>query len=293
MKTYRHKNENNPWSYVLNEAVRQGIPADFSDLEKNRYYAIQKLETRTRYLYLLIMDDNEICRKVRNLLSSRFKCSKNDNGCTKKRKQIHVTSIGGGPGYDHIAIWIAFLFIFNMNDGSIDTSNVTFQTEVYDLYGEWEDTVKAMSLSLTKTQEYISKENSSKFRMNLFDGNETHLKLCDIREDLSSEANESLSKSLEFTDIICFSFVIHENASIILPDDDSDPFIQGTARDIMEQSKVGTIILCTDSSHRCWPSFITTAKYFGWKHLDSSERKSTIPLGPKSYAIFLRTDTIV
>jgi hypothetical protein len=287
VRNYRHKNENNPWVYVLNEAVKEGNPADFSDHEKNRYYTIQKLATRTRYLNLLIMDDNNICREVRNLLLDRLKAS-DDDGCGKRRRNIHVASVGGGPGYDHIAIWIVFLFIYNMNDGFIDSGSITLTTDVYDLYGEWEDIVKAMNQSMTNTLRIISETDRSEVKTNLFEGNGARTKLCDIREGLDSPVNKELSDSLEQTDIICFSFVIHENASIILSKDENDPLIQGAARDIMERSRIGTIMICTDSNSTCWPSFKAAAECFGWRYLGSSEKGTGIPFGPKEFVVFQR-----
>ena len=288
VKSYRRKNVNNPWTYVLNEAVREGSPADFSDIEMNRYYTIQKLEMRTRYLNLLILDDNAICRELRDLLPDRFK---NDIDGSNPQN-IHIASIGGGPGYDHLAIWIAFLFIYNMNDGFVNTKKITLTTDVYDLYDQWKDIVICMNQSLTNTLKAISEINDSEIKTNLFESIDAKAKLCDIREGLDSPINKELSNSLQHTDIICFSFVVHENSSFILSKDDDDPLIQGAIRDMMGKSRVGTIMLCTDSNNTCWPSFKKTAEFYGWRYLGSSDRKSRINLGPKSFVIFLREQQI-
>ena len=112
-RSYRKRNDNNPWVQVLNQAVKDGIPADFSDTDDNRYYTVHKLEGRTRYLHHLVWDDNDICNEVRNVL---VKCLNAQSDLKERRSNgtVKICSIGGGPGYDHLAIWIALLFIYNM-----------------------------------------------------------------------------------------------------------------------------------------------------------------------------------
>ena len=283
VRTYRHKNENNPWVHTLNNAVRKGCPADFSDVAKNRYYTIQKSETRTRYLYLLIMDDNSICKEIRDVLIGLL--NKPDGG------KIRVCTLGGGPGYDHVAIWVALLFIYNMNE-SIANKKITVNTDVYDLYGEWEDIVITMDQSLDHTLKAISEADNGKdhFKTCIFKGEGASTKLCDIREDLDSPVNSALSESLLEADIIFFSFVIHENASIIISKDEDDPLIQGAARDIMERSRIGTVMICTDSNNTCWPAFRLSAKFFGWEFFGSLERGSRISLGPKEWLLCRRVE---
>ena len=114
------------------------------------------------------------------------------------------------------------------------------------------------------------------------------MKQCDIREGLDSPINDLLKKSLEEVNIICFSFVLHENSSIILSVDENDPLIQGTARDIMERAKIGTLMVCTDSNNFCWPAFKATARVYGWHYFGSEERGYKINQGPKQFVIFKR-----
>ena len=236
------------------------------------------------------MDDNSICREVRKLLSDRSKGNLS-SGFANEKRNIHIASVGGGPGYDHVALWIAFMFILNMNNGFVDDSErIILTTDVYDLYGEWDGIVQHMNICMNRSMGIISEEvDRTKLNTNLFDeGSGARTKLCDIREGLDHLVNKELSESLENTDIICFSFVIHENASSILSNDDNDDKIRGAARDIMERSQIGTIIICMDSTNTCWPSFKNTAEYFGWEHFSSLEKVSKISFGPKNFVIFRR-----
>jgi hypothetical protein len=281
VRSYRKKNAKNPWTHALNQAVKEGNPADFSNDEDNRFYAIQKLETRTRYLYQLIMDDNALNLAVRQSLIDCLNAKDAAN-------TVRVCSLGGGPGYDHVAIWTALLFIFNMNK-PFNVSKVMVQTDVFDLFGEWEEIVKAMDDSLAKTMEAIQdSEESSAVNVNIFQSGGACMKQCDIREGLDSPINDLLKKSLEEVNIICFSFVLHENSSIILSVDENDPLIQGTARDIMERAKIGTLMVCTDSNNFCWPAFKATARVYGWHYFGSEERGYKINQGPKQFVIFKR-----
>ena len=281
VRPYRKKNVKNPWTQALNQAVKEGIPADFSNDEDNRFYTIQKMETRIRYLHHLLMDDNELSQSMRQTL---IDCLNAKNG----ERTVRVCSLGGGPGYDHVAIWMVLLFIFNMNK-PFNVSKVMVQTDVFDLFGEWEEIVDAMDDSLAKTIEAIEDaEENDLFNAKVFQRGGACMKQCDIREGLGKPINSLLKKSLEDVNIICFSFVIHENSSIILSDDKDDPLIRGAARDIMERAKVGTFIVCMDSNNCCWPAFRATARVYGWQYFGSEERQNRISQGPKQFVIFKR-----
>jgi len=283
VKRYRHKNDANPWVHVLNQAVKDGIPADFSNDENNRFYTIQKLETRTRYLHHLIMDENDICSDVRKAL---LDCLNARDG-EEKDRTINVCALGGGPGYDHVAIWIALLFLYNTN--AIDAGQISLKTEVYDLFGEWESIVGLMDQSLSNAMDTISDDSDcSEINVDVYKGNGASLKLCDIREGLDSPVNEHLRDSLTRVDIICFSFVMHENASILRSNDKDDPLIQGVTRDLMALAKVGTLMLVTDSNNLLWPTLKATAKVYGWRYFGALERDSRISMGPKEFVVLQR-----
>jgi len=281
VRPYRQKNFNNPWTQALNQAVRDGTPANFSNDENNRFYTIQKMETRIRYLLYLIVDNNELSLAVRQTLVD---CLNAKNGETT----VRVCSLGGGPGFDHVAIWMALLFIFNMNK-PFDVSKVMVQTDVFDLYGEWEEIVTAMDNSLAKTMEEIDvSEENHLVSVKVFQRGGVCMKQCDIREGLDNPINNLLKESLEDVSIICFSFVLHENSSTILSEDKNDPLIQGAARNIMERQKVGTLMVCMDSNNCCWPAFKATARAYGWQYFGSEERQKRISLGPNQFVIFKR-----
>lgn len=281
VRPYRKKNAKNPWTQKLNKAVKGGTPADFSNDEDNRFYTIQKMETRIRYLHHLLMDDNELSQSVRQTLLDCLNAKEGE-------RTVRVCSLGGGPGYDHVAIWMVLLLIFNLNK-PFNVFKVMVQTDVFDLFGEWEEIVNAMDDSLAKTMEAMGdSEENNLVNGTVFQSGGARMKQCDIREGLDRPINNVLKKSIADVNIICFSFVIHENSSIILSKDEDDPLIQGAARDIMERAKVGTLMICMDSNNCCWPAFKMTARVYGWQHFSSEERQTRISQGPKQFVIFKR-----
>lgn len=82
------------WEQALNQAVKAGEPADFSQIEANRVYADNKLIFRTRYLFHLLMDDNPLSIQLRETLLPA-KVVGGDS--VVKRDGVKVASIGGGP----------------------------------------------------------------------------------------------------------------------------------------------------------------------------------------------------
>jgi hypothetical protein len=80
------------WVQTLNQAVKAGEPADFSQIEANRVYADNKLIFRTRYLFYLFMDENSFSVRLRKkLLPSPL------SNTQAERKFVRIASIGGGP----------------------------------------------------------------------------------------------------------------------------------------------------------------------------------------------------
>ena len=277
IKSYRNKNDYNPWTQDLNQAVKKGKPADFSNEKKNRMYTVQKLDTRTRYLYLLMMDDNIIADRLRQMLLDKLQQGLDGS------MNLNIGSIGGGPGYEYVAMWIVLLFLVNMNK-TVEVPNVKVNTTVFDLFGEWRDMVQSIKNGLVETINGLQNEEIS---TNIFQSGGMSMKLCDIRESLDcTNINKNLLISLEKVDIICFSFVIHENASSILTEDKSR--VQGAILDILEKARIGTFIVFIDSNNFCWEALKASAKEYGWEYFGAAERKCRIIHGPKEYVLMQR-----
>ena len=93
------------WVHALNQAVKAGEPADFSQIEANRVYADNKLIYRTRYLYQLLMDSNPLSVKLREKLlptlihvpEHKVKVGLGSESGGGVGGGVRVASLGGGP----------------------------------------------------------------------------------------------------------------------------------------------------------------------------------------------------
>ena len=290
----------NSWTYRLNKAVKDGTPADFSNLFANQTYSLEKLLPRVRYLYYLLMDYNPISNRIRNLfIPSQLKGSwDRDENC----REICVCSIGGGPGYDHISLCILSSF-FRYVQSSVHARLYgvrAIRTRVFDLFADdWQSimdplqlstngalsrTVKEIALEFGEPLNYSQEERVQESKMTMHS--------CDIRMDLDSSENKELRMVLERTDIICLQYILHENSSLIAPDKNhstsSNTMIRGVVYDLLKRANVGTFMVCTDSNNFVWPLLKASAEACGWIFVGDTEKDGKITLGPKSFVILER-----
>jgi len=132
-------------------------------------------------------------------------------------------------------------------------------------------------------------------------GSEMSINHCDIRKGLDDICHADLAKAIENVDVICVSFVLHENASFVLDEghdshgeDDlsSEAILAGAMRDVFEQSPLGTVMVVMDSSNTLFPALKNTAKKHGWMFQGDDERRvegqKIDNLGPKSFVLLER-----
>lgn len=325
----RRKGEHDQvWQTALNEAVRHGMPANFSRLQDNWIYADNKLIPRSRYLYYLLLDDNAISTRLRKrLLLPRLDGVSNDNGaadCEDKGNTselssmnadrpggnvVRVCSIGGGPGYDHLAIALASWFLYKVQpgtnaDGESSSSHAlvprTIQTQVFDLYHqEWLPMMEKLQECLEgeAETEIIQPKETEWWRHNRMTMHHGDLRLSLFDDDNNDEStswddeyiqanatNATLLTSVRAADIIVFQFVLHENASFLV-DHETGLFVGTTASILDGGAKKGTFLICTDSSNTLWPALKKTANTHGWEFLGDAEAHHKISLGPKAYVV--------
>lgn len=297
------------WQEELTRAVREGTPADFSDRAAGgcddnddngdghgdgspalslRAYAVGKLATRVRYLHHLILDDNPLSAVVREVLLPVLP------GCGQGRNNepLRVCSVGGGPAYDHVALTLVARFLARVQGGqSAGTRRWDprkIDTQVFDLYDEdWRPIADAVVECYAETwanEETFDEGDPSK------DGGLVTMHHADIRFGLDESSNgDSLRPAVEKADIICFQFVLHENA-LLLSAERENGRIGGAIADILDRAAIGTLVICTDSSNTLWPVLKETATECGWIFYSDTERGSRIFLGPASFVILQRTE---
>eukprot|EP00956_Cyclotella_meneghiniana_P038473 scaffold154831_cov36-Cyclotella_meneghiniana.AAC.2 len=189
----------------------------------------------------------------------------------KKRSTItNCTSLGGGPGFDHVSFCIAAQFLYDIRPHRNALLSKRVKTEVYDLYNhDWKPVMESLG--------------------ECFD-DEKNLTV-DLRLDLANEAHEQLRSSLSSVGIICVQYVLHENATSFIVNDENQ--IIGVMRDLFIMAPVGTVMIITDSSNKLFGSLKDAANENGWTYLCAEEQlmeegKRRAYLRPKSFLVLER-----
>lgn len=251
---------------ALRGALRDGIPPDFSDAAGLTSYTQERLQARCRYLYTLLLCEDEVCSAARSeLLLPRAD--------QKQRRPLSVLSIGGGPAFDDVALRLLASFLAGMPCGENAAAGlppVQISTVVLDLFEEeWTAAAKAVATAT---------ESATASGLLGGNGDATTLRLarCDVRLGLGDEVNAALAELVPGADLFVFSFVLHENAAGLLletesavadsaADESVPPRIGGCLTGLFSAARVGSFIVMMDASHRLWPSIVNEAAPLGWR----------------------------
>ena len=280
------------WQEELTAAVELGRPGDFSsdtDLSL-KVYTVEKLYARCRQLHHLLFNDDEFACKVRSLLMP-VPTSDTANNEVVDYQQINIISIGGGPGYDHVSLCLVAKFLHDIQPQHMLIKRRRIRTQIIDLFDEsWQPVMMTLNECLG---ECLEDDINNRVDSSSRDHDTTTMHHGDLRLGLDDINNIDLAQALEYVDIICIQFCLHENASFIVEDDDHDqPRIRGIMHDIFEHSPMGTIMIITDSINALFPLLKRIAKEYGWRYLGDEEvRKSGKSLafqGPKNYIMLER-----
>ena len=306
------------WRVELSRAVELGRPANFTaggggrgntgygeidgDHRGNaerclKVYAVEKLQARCRQLYHLLFNDDAFASKLRALLITSDDNQHDDNARNghDTGDTVNVISLGGGPGYDHVALCIAAKFLRDVQPLHIMPKPRCIRTRVYDLFHvDWQP-VMAVLQECSENALLLNNEAEG----NQYDGGSNMtMHHADVRLGLDETIHADLASAVESAHIICAQFVLHENSSFILvegegsSDGQQNLRIGGTIRDIFARAKLGTIMICTDSANTLFPPLKATAAEYGWDFLgDEEQRKMSgklMNMGPRSYVVLER-----
>jgi hypothetical protein len=276
----------------LNEAVRDGTPADFSSESGITHYTLTRLETRCRYLYNLVTTDDETMAKVRELMLPQLTMPHSTSST------VEIASIGGGPGFDHVAMVFIQSFLTHVNaqvnaqvnggivrepaedthpESSLALTPKIINTTIYDLFSDdWLPLVATITNSLDLP--HTNPENTATSRM------------CDLRSDTTAGVNNSVA--VTNVDLFLFSFVLHENHSFLKNDDDV-LVTTGLLHEVLKTAKLGAIIICMDAGNIMWPSLSAAGSKLGWTYKIGGGHESwRVKMGPKSFLAMERTSLV-
>ena len=146
-------------------------------------------------------------------------------------KTCRVTSLGGGPGYDHLSIILADTY---RNSGH---SKTRIETTVFDYEEGWGDLVDAMNIATNKAMDNNC-QNSLQW------GGE-----CDIIKPLSDPVNAVCQAKVSTTDIFICQYTVAENAKPLREAE----FVFFS--DLFDAANDKTIFIFTETTPRVWPEF--------------------------------------
>ena len=236
----------------LQKAVDSGQHADFTNPRELMAYTRSRIKTRVRYLHALLMVDDPICAAARRLLLP-----------SPTPTPTRVLSIGGGPGFDDVALRLLAGFLqtggCGTKDADLDITVPSIRTLVLDLFErDWAPAVAAV-VEATATAQRAGLVGR---------GEGSRLAHCDITLRLDSQcgANAVLGAECATADMFIFSFVLHENAVGLLRDVAVQTGeIGGVLPGLLSTAKLGAVMLCLDAGHRLWPMVAMTGRSFGWR----------------------------
>jgi hypothetical protein len=195
---------------ALRGALREGIPPDFGDAAALTAYTRERLEARCRYLYTLLLCEDEICTAARQQLL--LPTPSTGASVANQRRPLSVLSIGGGPAFDHVALRLLASFLASVPPGDVGQSTtcpVEVCTAVLDLNEtEWSAAAKAVAAAMGSATDLTLFGCTS--------AEQLHLGRCDVRLALNDTVNAEMASLAPTADIFVFSFVLHENAAGLL-----------------------------------------------------------------------------
>jgi hypothetical protein len=200
---------------ALRGALRDGVPPDFGNSAALTAYTQERLQARCRYLYTLLLCEDEICSAARQLLLPKLAplqtSAPRQSAVAEQHKPLSVLSIGGGPAFDHVALRLLSSFLASLQCRDARTSAghpVETSTVVLDLNeAEWSAAAKAVAEATDSATDALFERTGVE---------QLRLARCDVRLALDDDANTAMASLAPTADIFVFSFVLHENAAGLL-----------------------------------------------------------------------------
>ena len=200
----------------------------------------------------------------------------NDLLCSPNQEVCRIGSLGGGPGFDHVAAVVLATHValerevqkcidtkapasLDLNDEEDDSlpriemedvlthlstrtrpSIPRIETTVYEYEAGWDDIIPHMDRSTQSVLDLSTRHSCS------FAG-------CDITVPLSHSANAECMKNAQTTDLWICSYCVAENA-IRLRAKDYVFFVE-----LFDAAKEGAVFIFTETTHRLWPEITDVA----------------------------------
>lgn len=159
----------------------------------------------------------------------------------QRRSTLSMTSLGGGPGFDFVALALVSTFVASAGRPKMLPASI--QATIFDYEEGWEDLVIAMDES---TRRVLLQQQQPT------EGHSTTMEWggkCDITKSIDHPDNLACRERLETTDLWTCQYCVAENAQKLR----SSHFI--FFRDLWTRMSVGSIMILTETTPRLWPEF--------------------------------------
>jgi hypothetical protein len=201
---------------------------------------------------------------------------------------LNVASIGGGPGFDAVALALLASLL--------QTHNLTINATVLDVSLHWQSSLDAVA----KQCQSQFGEQAQQQQQSAIAAIDMKLAFADITIPLEAPGNQAMAKAVAEADLIVFSFVLHENAVSIrsssntpTPDTDATtnhhahstttttttPVVADASgcaphspptppperqciESIFASAKPSSVIIIVDGSHRLFPHLVALATQY-------------------------------
>mmetsp|Transcript_24119 Transcript_24119/g.44300 ORF Transcript_24119/g.44300 Transcript_24119/m.44300 type:complete len:460 (-) Transcript_24119:240-1619(-) len=251
--------------------ANMGIMPDFSNPQALRGYALSHFG-RARLLSDLVTQSKPdwLVNKVSNVFPSE--ASDNENSPNNDEHVITVASLGGGCGYDFVALASMSEFL----------GAPRIKATVYEYEPAWKDVLADVEGAI---QDVFAPDNNSNTQ-----NPKPHtcgFESCDITLPLDASPNQALASMVGSTQIFACSYVVAENA-VALRKNNYEFF-----RQLFAEAADGSLFFFAETTHRLWPDFIDLARTIG--STSSSCMRIAIPhirCGKNGHQLALLKDSV-
>eukprot|EP00435_Cladocopium_sp_Y103_P056770 s276_g19.t1 len=208
-------------SQKLTTSLVDGETVLFEDPGALGDYTLRRLRPRCRALLEVLLAQN--CTELVESLLKRLEL------CRKEEREFRVASLGGGPGFDAIAMLAAMAALkeASQQEPSANLWSERFLTE------DCRDCAVRFGLSSS-----LGNRNLSCFRY--------------LRDSMATSAVEEVGQA----DLVIAAYVLHENEAALLV----EGLLGGVIPDVFRAAPVGVPLIFLDATHRLWPALVETAR---------------------------------
>ena len=225
-------------SKKLTTSLVDGETVLFEDPGALGEYTLKRLRPRCRALLEVLLAEN--CTSFFETLIKRVETAREED------RDLCVVSLGGGPGFDAIALLAALAAVKEASQQEPSATSATTQNcelgcrcKVFDLAPAWSTALSAVSEAAVEIFPW-----------------QTELIQLIAPVDLRDSTNPELLEEVGKADMIIAAYVLHENEAFLL----EGGILGGILPEVFKAAPIGIPMIFLDATHRLWPALVATAR---------------------------------